>query len=390
MTYGVVPVVWPRGIRSPRIMTGLRLLLVTDQWMGSRHSAIDGVFGEGIPGFSVVQIVEFSREIHAPLLDRRRVALPSACRHRGLSAALARCLEEGTWDFVVVRNLIPVLRQILRHRPSGARVGFWHSFPHSYRRIHEARREGRAVIRKRIEYAIRSWNENRLLRQCDFMLPITATMQEEFHQSVHLPWIPLPMGVDPARVVRHRSELGQVGRIRVAYCGAMDSLRSLDVVIGAVADSAGTVTLDLFGDPSAARSTGLVSSLPANVRLMGHLPRADLFVALLDYDAGLSAIPDERLFRVSSPTKSMEYAALGLVPIVTPVPEHLEVFDQGSAVFCTMDRRSISGAIERLAVMPPEDRARMASRARARVMQLRSYRTLAANLSKFLQSLMGA
>ncbi|MEJ2480964.1 MAG: hypothetical protein P8Y78_12510, partial [Acidihalobacter sp.] len=176
----------------------MRILLVTDQSRGSDHSAIEAIFGRHLPRVAAVERVYFDRDIHrAEVADGGRLYLPHRCRRSGLLKALRTVVKPADYDFVVVRNLFPVLRAVLAARARhGYRVAFWDSFPHAYRRRFEAERTGRARLRKALEYRWRHRTESRLLSACDAYLPITATHRELFFPQLKVPTHPLPMGFD--------------------------------------------------------------------------------------------------------------------------------------------------------------------------------------------------
>lgn len=369
-------------------MSDRRVLLISDQFAPSEHSAVEGIFGAGLPGVAETAVVEFSREAREPQVAGRRAVLPVACRRRGLVAAIEAAWPGRRWDFVVVRNKFAALEQVLAGRRRWrTRVGFWLSFPHTYRRLHEAIVERRAVWRKRIEFHWRDWQEQRLLRRCDFFLPITATLVREFYPNLTIPWLALPMGVDFAGLGGGRREPRAPGPLRLAYTGTVDALRRLDVIADAVQGVNAPVTVEIYTASENPAVAALRARNDARLRLLPGRARAELFAALTAADVGIGLIPDTRLYRVGSPTKTLEYAALGLVPLLNPLPDYLELFDARSAVFCAFETGAIRETINRLASLPEPELSALGARAREVIRERRDYRQLAANLARFLEQL---
>jgi glycosyltransferase involved in cell wall biosynthesis len=333
-------------------------------------------------------IVEFARELRAPQVRGSRAVLPAACRRRGLVAAIEACWPARHWDFVIVRNKFPTLAQVLAGRPRlQAQIGFWLSFPHNYRRLHEAQEQRRAVWRKRLEYWIRDWWERRWLRQCDFFIPITARLVREFYPGLTVPWYPLPMGVDVVTLGDQPRPARRPGPLRLVYTGTVDALRRLDVIVDGLRSLKTPFVLEIY----TASENPVVETFralnDARILLLRARPRAELFAAIAGADVGIGLIPDNRLYRVGSPTKTLEYAALGMLPLVNHHPEYDELFDQHSAEFCAFKADAIADAIRRLAVLPVTELAARGARARTVVRECRDYRRLAAGLVRFLDQL---
>jgi hypothetical protein len=369
-------------------MKDRRVLLISDQFAPSEHSAVEGIFGAGLPGMAETAIVEFSRDLRAPQIRGLRVILPAACRRRGLVAAIEAIWPDRHWDFVIVRNKFPALAQVLAARPRlQAPIGLWLSFPHSYRRLHEAIEQRRAVWRKRLEYCLRDWRERCWLRQCDFFIPITARLAEEFYPGLAVPWHPLPMGIDLATLRAHPRPARGPGPLRLVYTGTVDALRRLDVIVDGLRSLATPFALEIYTASENPAVESLRALNDARIRLLPARPRAELFSAIQNADVGIGLIPDSRLYRVGSPTKTLEYAALGLLPLVNPHPDYAELFDEHSAEFCAFEAHAIAESARRLSAIPVTELAARGARARARVCERRDYRRLAAGLAGFLEQL---
>lgn len=366
----------------------MRLLLITDQGPESQHSAIRGIFDRHLRQHAEVDIVWFSRSQTGIAREPGHVILPWHYRRHGFLWRLRPPLPLDDYDIIVVRNLFPLLAALqTKKRPY--RLGFWESFPHRYRRLYEARQTGRALWRKTLEYRFHSLREHALVEGCDFYLPITAHYKERFRPSITLPTHPLPMGVDDCslppsaplnRPIHHP--------IRLLYVGAVDPLRGFDTILGGITETQAPVRLDIFTASDNATVRALAARHDPRISFHPALPRDMLLARMGDYDLGLSLIPVTPLYEVASPTKTMEYFAMGLPALMTPLPEHLALFEDLPFLFTDFDPRAIGRTLERVAMLPPDDWRIARTRGRATVFARRSYQAMAGELVCFLEKVL--
>jgi glycosyltransferase involved in cell wall biosynthesis len=363
----------------------MRILLVTDQYRGSDHSAIEAIFGRHLRRGATVERVYFDRDIaHAERTDDSRLILPHRCRRSGLLQALGGVVELSAYDIVVVRNLFPVLRAILAGRiRHGYRVAFWDSFPHAYRRRFEAERTGRARLRKALEYRWRHRTERRLLATCDAYLPITAAHRELFFPELRVPTHPLPMGFDFGAFPHAAARPARQGPTRFIYAGTIDRLRRMDTVLEGFRGASGEFELHLY--TPASEATRQILGLQDDPRFVFHepVPRAELMRRIAAADVGVSLIPPEKLYIGSSPTKTLEYYAAGVPALLSELADHRALFDQDSAFFAEFGAAAIAEAVTRATRCPRPQIDAMGLRGRERVREQRDYARLAAELLEF-------
>jgi hypothetical protein len=318
-----------------------------------------------------------------------RIVLPYACKHRQLLRELGVLTDLRNVDVVIVRNFIPVLRQMLPERyRSGFRLGFWHSFPHDFRRVHEARLEKKAVLRKTLEYAWKRFQEQRLVGRADFLITMTAAFRNTFHPESKKPCFILPMGVDLAGLPPGTPP--PRGPKRFIYSGAVDALRESATLARAFHESPGDFILDFYTasqNPTVREIAGLGDP---RIRLLPAVPRAELFRLMGGYDIGIGLLPDNDLYRVSSPTKTFEYCALGLPALINGLPEYRQVFEEGAAFYCDFTPEALRQKVVELLGASREVLARRGALARAAVLEKRNYQKMAEGLFDFLQALVPA
>lgn len=364
----------------------MKLVCITDQFEGSDHSSIEGIFGGYLQAHCDVQLVYFSRERREPYCDGRRLILPYRFKRHGAAGQIDRFVSLSSVDFVIVRNFFPVLRDVVRQRKGvGFRIGFWNSFPHTYRRLFEAEQERRAVLRKSVEYRVRSYFERRLVDRCDFLVTMSPEFQASFYPGLAIPHLALPMGIDFAGLPTYQPAGG--GRKRLIYTGTVDSLRQTDLIAEALAGLDEDFALDIYTRSDNATTRKIAALGDRRITLCPPLPRPELFRKMAGYDAGIGLIPENRLYNVSSPTKTLEYYGIGMPAIVNYLPEYVALFDERSAFFCDFRKDAIQKAVRQVLAAPAHRLAKMGQRGREIVVNGRSYESLAQRLFRFLEGL---
>ncbi|MFN3884373.1 MAG: glycosyltransferase [Rhodocyclaceae bacterium] len=363
----------------------MRLLLVTDQSPESQHSAIRGIFDRHLRQHAQVDIVWFSRS--QSRIERRpgHIILPWRYRRRSLWWRLHPPVTVDDYDVVIVRNLFPVL-SALQDEKRPYHLGFWESFPHRFRRLYEAELEGKARWRKSLEYRWHARKERRLLSRCDFYLPITAYFQKQFRPDIVMPTHPLPMGVNDLALPAPRLlERPLHQPMRLLYVGAVDVLRDFETILAGIRQARTPLVLDIYTPSDNPTVRRLKQQADPMVRLHSPLPREALLERMSEYDLGISLIPVTPLYAVASPTKTMEYFAMGLPALMTRLPEHEALFGELPFLFADFSAAAIADTIECLAALPENGWRAARAAGRDRVLSQRSYRVLTTQLIRFLE-----
>lgn len=364
----------------------MRILLVTDQHGSSDHSAIEAIFGRHLPRIAEVVRVYFDRDIAKPeRTSGGKIVLPHRCRRRDLTGTLDRVVGLSGFDVVVVRNLFPVLRQVLAERTRHHyQVAFWDSFPHAYRRRVEATLTGRARLRKTLEYRWRHFAERRLLGACDAYLPITETHHAIFFPELKIPVHPLPMGFDFENYIEAETRPERRGPIRFIYAGTIDRLRRMDTVLAGFGQASAHFELHVYTPTPDTACQAL--GLPPDSRFVFHkpVPRDALITHIAAADVGVSLIPPEKLYLGSSPTKTLEYYAAGVPALLSELPDHQALFDENIAFFAPFSADGIADAVERAARSSRAELDAMGLRGQDHIRQSRDYARMAADLLSFL------
>lgn len=364
-------------------MPPMKLVCITDQFEGSDHSSIEGIFGGYLQAHCDVLLVYFSRERREPYHDGRRLILPYRFKRNGVAGQIDRFVSLQSVDCVIVRNFFPALRDILRQRKgAGFRVGFWNSFPHTFRRFFEAQQEGKGVLRKSVEYRIKTHFERRLVDRCDFLITMSPEFQTSFYPGLKIPHLALPMGINFAGLPSYHPSGGT--RKRFIYTGTVDSLRKTDLIAEALVGLDEDFALDIYTRSDNATTRRIAALGDRRVTLCPPLPRPELFRKMTGYDAGIGLIPENRLYNVSSPTKTLEYYSIGMPAIINHLPDYDALFDEESAFFCEFTPDGIRDGVRQILASQSERLLAMGARGREIVRSRRDYAVLADTVYAFL------
>jgi glycosyltransferase involved in cell wall biosynthesis len=124
-----------------------------------------------------------------------------------------------------------------------------------------------------------------------------------------------------------------------------------------------------------------VRGLQHHVLLTGWLPQRSALGYAVRAEVGLSPIPRGTLFDVSSPTKLVEYLALGIPGVANDIPDQQLVIAQSGAGLCVpMEARRFAAATLQL-LNDPEQARQFARRGPAYVKMHRTYDILGRNVA---------
>jgi glycosyltransferase involved in cell wall biosynthesis len=121
--------------------------------------------------------------------------------------------------------------------------------------------------------------------------------------------------------------------------------------------------------------------LGQHVLLTGWLPQRAALGYAVRAEAGLSPIPRGPLFDVSSPTKLVEYLALGIPSVANDIPDQQLVIAQSGAGLCVpMEARAFAAAVLQI-LNNPEQARQFAQRGPGYVKTHRTYDILGRNVA---------
>ncbi|QWF71642.1 glycosyltransferase [Methylomonas paludis] len=205
---------------------------------------------------------------------------------------------------------------------------------------------------------------------------------------------PVPMGVD--------TEVAQTDQITaatdpllsgkrvVAYLGTLDRVRQIEVLfqmLDKIKAQIPNVLLVLIGDTEDAahrawlREEAVRLGVNDLILWTGWLPMTTAWSYLRSADVGISPFPRGFLLDSASPTKAIEYMALGLPVVVNDNPDQAQVVTESGGGLCVpLEANAFAEAVLRL-LNDPAKSAEMARLGQEYVSKVRNYAVLANNLA---------
>jgi len=313
-------------------------------------------------------------------------------------------LRSTRYDVLEVKDkFLAGLLALLAARLYRTRFVYWLSFPFPEYYLLRAR-DGTA--RYPWLYLLRGWTFRWLLYRC--LLPgadHVFVQSEQMRNDVAAAGIPLgkmtavPMGVRVDMFAAAESQLERrvlpAGVPCVLYLGTLDRARHLEFLIQVFARvrsrvpaarlyvvGRGEDPADLeFLEKEAARL-----ELGASVVFVGQLPQAQALAYVREADVCVSPFYPSPVLRSTSPTKLVEYMAMGKAVVGNDHPEQRRVIEESGAGYCVpFEEEPFAEAVVRLLLDPAAARA-MGERGRRYAVEHRSYGVIADRVERELQN----
>jgi glycosyltransferase involved in cell wall biosynthesis len=283
------------------------------------------------------------------------------------------------------------------------RFVYWLSFPIPEYYLLRAR-DGTA--RYPLLYLLRGWAFKWLLYRC--LLPgadHVFVQSEQMRVDVAAAGIPLgkmtavPMGVSVDMFSAAESQ--QERRVLpaavpcVLYLGTLDRARHLEFLIqvfARVRSKVPAARLYVVGrgedpdDLTFLENEAARLELGASVVFVGQLPQVQALDYVREADVCVSPFYPSPVLRSTSPTKLVEYMAMGKAVVGNDHPEQRRVIEQSGAGYCVpFEEEPFAEAIVRLLLDPAAARA-MGERGRHYAVEHRSYAVIADSVERELQN----
>lgn len=309
------------------------------------------------------------------------------------------------YDLIQVRDMVTIgLAGLLIARLKGLPYVYWVSYLMSEGRILRARQE--IAVRPRLHYylvLLKGLIEKKLLysvilRHADHVFVQSEEMKRlMLEQGIPAEKLtPVPMGVDTesflADAAVPRRLPGWENVPLVAYLGTLDAARRHDKVLDALLILRRTypdARLLLIGDsptPSdmdKLREHGAAIGLPPDAfEITGWLPRAEAIPLLAAADAAISYFPRGDLLDSASPTKLLEYMAMGLPAIGNDNPDQVALLTASGAGWLTASEAAAFAEAMATILANPAEARRRAAAGPAFIEEHRSYAVLSREVAQ--------
>lgn len=313
------------------------------------------------------------------------------------------CLDRRKYDAIQVRDMsVTALAGLVAARCYGLPFYYWLSYPQSEGQIDRARSRGlKGGMRfwfPLIQGMFGKWLLYRLvLPRADHIFVQSRQMQLDLMKEGidEAMMTPVPMGVDtetahPEKLIPS-SDSRLAGRRVVVYLGTLDPVRRVDILIRmlpAVKERFPEVMLLVVGDTSDSahrewlRQEAEQLDVADSIVWTGWLDSNLAWCYVRTAEIGLSPIPRGFLLDCSSPTKAVEYMALGISVVVNDNPDQAQVVAESGAGLCVpLDESAFANAVITL-LESPQRQMSMGEKGREYVARKRSYEGISRSLAE--------
>lgn len=343
------------------------LYLTAEQWPTFRPDVI-ALFGKYLPRHGVTcdlvtELDRASADLAVPAWSAGRAILCRVPKNRA-GQYLAKVwhnlrtlvtMDAGQYDAIQVRDMtVTALVGLLTARIKGVRFFYWLSYPQSEGQIDRAKGRGlKGGMRfwfPLIQGTFGKWLLYRVvLPRADHIFVQSRQMQADLAgQGISMSKMtPVPMGVDTeiARPdeIKPVQDARLAGKRVVAYLGTLDRVRQIEILfqmLAIVRQRTPDILLLLVGDTEDANHRAWLKQeadrlgVSDCVLWTGWLPATEAWGYVRTAELGLSPIPRGYLLDMGSPTKAVEYMALGLSVVVNDNPDQAQVIAESAGGLC--------------------------------------------------------
>ena len=286
----------------------------------------------------------------------------------------------------------------------GLKFFYWLSFPEPESLLQRAR-EGSA------RYPLATWVRGKLftsllygwiLPRCDHAFVQSEQMRRDLGVRGIDPGklTPVPMGVAAAEFPAPAPKCeADRGGLTLAYLGTLNAQRRLEILIDMLAllrarDVSARLLLigggDEPGDLPRLQQRAAALGLGPHVEFTGLLSREAALARVRQADICLSPFFPTPVLRSTSPTKLVEYLALGIPVVANDHPEQRDVLRQSGAGICVpWGARHFARGVAWLAARGASERHRMGEQGRRWVLANRAYPRIADLVEARYRQLLG-
>ena len=300
--------------------------------------------------------------------------------------------------------LVALLMCKLKKRP----FYYWLSYPQSEGQIQRAKARGtsagirywfpliQGIIGKWLLYKVILPNANHIFVQSQNMLEMIT-----HHGITAENMTQVPMGVDleAARQKPLPSDNPVLSGKRVlVYLGTLDRVRQIEILFSMLAiirQQVPNILLVLAGDTEDSTHREWLKQEAQKLGVMQHilwtgwLPMQEAWRYVAAAEIGLSPVPRGYLLDMSSPTKAVEYMALGLPVLMNDNPDQMQVLQESGAGICVALSPELFAKSSVMLLNNPEKGREMAMLGRAYVAEKRGYESIASMVAIRYEQLLG-
>jgi len=368
-----------------------KLLYITDQDEYIDHSFIAPLFEVYLKKYMTVDIVYFTEfKSDFERKDTHRFTVPTRYKNRLIPELLHHDIDMHSYDFVMVRNTIKLMKHVLKYRDTyGYKALYRFSFPKRSVKMCCDRAENKGGILSHLRHLTKTKKETSIINQCDAFLPTSTRMQKAFLPKVNVPSIICSPAINPAML--HENLQHEEQEKRFVYIGTLDKVREFETVLCAfeqVKSKAWKLFISTRDTEYAYEMIDKYPQIKAHIELYNAKTKDALLDLIAKADIGVALLPDIPIYNTATPVKIFDYYASAVPCLMTDSGHTNTVFtDCTDAWFCDFTQEDIRKKIEYLLTLSKEDVMQVGAKGQKRLLDVKNYETLAHTIATQLESL---
>jgi glycosyltransferase involved in cell wall biosynthesis len=301
------------------------------------------------------------------------------------------------WDFIQTRDrFFGGVLSVIASRIRGVRFFFWLSFP--FPEMYEIRaRDGLSTypLLDKVRGHVTAFYLYKIIaKYADHVFVQSDQMKRDLiEKGVDAEKMtPVPMGISSSEIHDFISKTPRdpINK-RLVYLGTLAVDRKLDFLVRVtriVIDELGDIEMLFVGDGDAISDRDVILNeakhlqIENNVYITGKLPREEAWGYVRNAAVCLSPFYPNEVLNSTSPTKLVEYMALGSPVVANNHPEQSKLINESGAGFCVdWDEKKFADAIIKI-VTNKDLSARMSEKGEKYAVEKRDYRVIAESLDQ--------
>ena len=371
--------------------THKKLLYITDQDEYMDHSFITPLFEKYLKKHLTVDIVYFTEfKSDFERKDAHRFTMPARYKNILLDELNANGVLVESYDYVMVRNDIGLMKHVLEEKKRYRyKTAFRLSIPKRRVQIRCCIAEGETAFIDKMSDKFKTFNETKVINECDAFLPTSPSMHKAFFPKVTTKTILCPPGIDPQMLhpnIQHQGE-----EKRFFYSGTLDKVREFETVLDAFSQLSPDKWRLILSTRDPQYAASLISQYPGlenNIEVHNAKTKEELLDLIAKADIGVALLPDYPIYNTSTPIKIFDYYTSAVPCIMTSAEHTSTIFtDRSDAWFCNFESDAIKEKLEYILSLSKEEIAEVGTKGQQRLLEIKNYEKIAEDIAIQLEAL---
>jgi glycosyltransferase involved in cell wall biosynthesis len=291
------------------------------------------------------------------------------------------------YDFVMVRNDIIMMQEILKHREKyGYKALYRFSYPKASFQLYADHVKKANTFFAPFRHHFKMQNKTAIINECDGFLPTSQRMHDTFLPDVSIPSIICPPTINPRMIQENKAH--NKDEKHFFYTGTIDKTRQFEIILDAfeeVTDTRWKLFIATKDIPYVTKMLSHYPSLKSHISIYKATTKEEVLKGIAKADIGIALLPNISVFNSSLPVKIFDYYASGLPCLMTHSSHTDSIFSDGeTAWFCDFLVDEIAKKIESLIKESKEKVTEVGKQGQAYLLESRDYEKIAQNIAKAL------